>query len=151
MGIFIYTINTDFLFPRRELEPVIRNYDGIKFFPETYNEEKNELEGGYYPDKENYQTDKEGRLIYDQNGKPVKEEGFIQRNIKKIIPAVKDLLIPGSPKTGLQSKVQTPPLGDTPMPMKMASNTTQKNPVTNLTRNEEALLSPTEKVIASRT
>ena len=37
------------------------------------------------------------------------------------------------------------------MPMKMASNTTQKNPVTNLTRNEEALLSPTEKVIASRT
>ena len=35
------------------------------------------------------------------------------------------------------------------MPMKMASNVQQKNPITNLTRNEEALLSPTEKVIAS--
>ena len=79
------------------------------------------------------------------------EEGFIQRNIKKIIPAVKDLLLPGSPKTGLQSKIQTPPLGDTPMPMKMASNTLEKDPQTNLTRNQEALLSPTEKVIASRT
>jgi hypothetical protein len=35
--------------------------------------------------------------------------------------------------------------------MKMASNVQQKNPITNLTRNEEALLSPTEKVIAGRT
>ncbi len=148
-GKFIYTINKDFLFPQRELDQVIRNYSRIKFFPEIFNEETNEVEGGYYPDKENYQTDKEGRLIYDQNGKPVKEEGFIQRNIKKIPGAIKDLILPGSP--GFTSKPKTPPLGDTPMPMKMASNTTQKNPVTNLTRNEEALLSPTEKVIASRT
>ncbi len=150
-GKFIYTINKDFLFPQRELDQVIRNYSRIKFFPEIFNEETNEIEGGYYPDEENYQTDKEGRLLYDTEGKPLKEEGFIQRNIKKIIPTVKDLLIPGSPKSGLQSKVQTPPLGDTPMPMQMASNTLQKNPQTNLTRNEEALLSPTEKVIASRT
>ncbi len=158
---FIYTINKNFLFPRRELDQVIRNYDGIKFFPEIFNEETNEVEGGYYPDKENYQTDKEGRLIYDENGKPVKEEGFIQKNIKKIPGApfikenifdrFKDLIVPGSPKTGLQSKVQTPPLGNTPMPVQMANNTQQKNPQTNLTRNEEALLSPTEKVIASRT
>jgi hypothetical protein len=49
------------------------------------------------------------------------------------------------------SKIQTPPLGNTPMPAKMASNTQQKDPQTNLTRNQEALLSPTEKVIASRT
>ena len=64
-----------------------------------------------------------------------------------------NLIVPGSPEaipTGLKSKIQTPPLGNTPMPIKMASNTTQKNPVTNLTRNEEALLSPTEKVIASK-
>ena len=71
--------------------------------------------------------------------------------IRKIPDAIKDLTLPGSPKSGLQSKVQTPPLGNTPMPMKMTSNTQQKNPQTNLTRNEEALLSPTEKVIASRT
>jgi hypothetical protein len=150
-GKFIYTVNRDFLFPQYELDKVIDKYNGIKFFPETFNEETLELEGSYRPDEENYQTDKEGRLIYDTEGRPLKEEGFIQRNIKKIIPAVKDLLTPGSPKTGLQSKVKTPLLDKTPMPMKMASNTQQKNPQTNLTRNEEALLSPTEKVIASRT
>ncbi len=150
-GKFIYTINKDFLFPQRELDQVIRNYSRIKFFPEIFNEETNEIEGGYYPDEENYQTDKEGRLLYDTEGKPLKEEGFIQRNIKKVPGMIKDLFVPGSPKTGLQSKVQTPPLGDTPMPVQMASNTLQKDPQTNLTRNEEALLSPTEKVIASRT
>jgi hypothetical protein len=34
---------------------------------------------------------------------------------------------------------------------KLVANVSQKNPITNLTRNEEALLSPTEKVIAGRT
>ena len=57
---------------------------------------------------------------------------------------------PSAIPTGLQSKIQTPPLPGTPMPAKMASNTLQKNPQTNLTQTEEALLSPTEKVIASR-
>jgi len=147
-GKFIYTVNRDFLFPQSKLDKVIDKYSGIKFFPEIYNEETNELEGGYYPDKENYQTDKEGRLIYDENGRPVKEEGFIQRNIKKIIPAVKDLILPGAP--GFTSKPETPPLGSTPMP-KLVANVSRKDPQTNLTRNEEALLSPTEKVIASRT
>ena len=94
-------------------------------------------------------TDKEGRLLYGDDGKPLKEEGFIQKNIEKIPNAIRDLTLPGSP--GFTSKPQTPPLGDTPMPVQMASNTQQKNPQTNLTRNEEALLSPTEKVIASRT
>ena len=37
------------------------------------------------------------------------------------------------------------------MPTKMATNTMQKDPQTNLTRTETALLSPTEKVIAGRT
>jgi len=49
------------------------------------------------------------------------------------------------------SKIHTPPLPSTPMPAKMASNTLQKDPQTNLTQTQEALLSPTEKVIASRT
>ena len=150
-GKYIYTANRDFLFPQDKLDEVIDTYSDVEFFPETYNEETKQLEGGYYPDEENYQLDREGRLIYDENGKPMLEEGFIKRQINKIIPAAKDLLIPGSPKTGLQSKIQTPPLSDTPMPAKMASNTLQKNPVTNLTQTEEALLSPTEKIIASRT
>ena len=49
-----------------------------------------------------------------------------------------------------QSSLQTPPLPSTPMPAKVASNTGQKDPITNLTQTEAALLSPTEKVIAGR-
>jgi hypothetical protein len=55
------------------------------------------------------------------------------------------------PSNTYDDQSKAPPLGNTPMPVQMASNTQQKNPQTNLTRNEEALLSPTEKVIASRT
>ena len=149
-GKYIYTANRDFLFPQDKLDEVIDTYSDVEFFPETYNEETKQLEGGYYPDRENYQVDKEGRLIYDENGKPILEEGFIKRQINKIIPAAKDLLIPGSPKTGLQSKIQTPPLPNTPMPAKVASNTGQKDPITNLTSTQTALLSPMEKVIASK-
>ena len=149
-GKYIYTANRDFLFPQDKLDEVIDTYSDVEFFPETYNEETKQLEGGYYPDKENYQVDREGRLIYDENGKPLLEEGFIKRQINKIIPAAKDLLVPGSPKTGLQSKIQTPPLPNTPMPAKVASNTGQKDPITNLTSTQTALLSPMEKVIASK-
>ena len=148
---FRYKANRSFLFPQVELDKVIGKYNGLKFFPRILNEETGQLEGGYNPDTETYQLDKEGRILLDENRNPIKEEGFIQQKIKQIPGAIKDLFVPGSPKTGLQSKVQTPPLGETPMPIKMASNTLQKDPQTNLTRNEEALLSPTEKVIASRT
>jgi len=54
------------------------------------------------------------------------------------------------PATGNRSEIQTPPLGQTPMP-KIAQNTQQKDPQTNLTRTEQALLSPSEKIIAGRT
>ena len=148
---FLYSANEDFLFPREQLNEIKAAYSGMEFFPETFNMETKKYEGGYNPDEEKYQTNKEGRLIYDDKGNPLKEEGFIQRNIKKIPGAINDLILPGSPKSGLQSKVQTPPLGDTPMPMKMVASATLKNPQTNLTRTEEALLSPEEKVIASRT
>ena len=145
---FRYKANRSFLFPQVELDKVIGKYNGLKFFPTILNEETGQLEGGYNPDEENYQLDKEGRILLDENRNPIKEEGFIQRNIKKIPGAIKDLILPGSP--GFTSKPQTPPLGNTPMP-KLVANVSQKNPITNLTRNEEALLSPTEKVIAGRT
>ena len=38
-----------------------------------------------------------------------------------------------------------------PKPIINTTATANKNPITNLTRNQEALLSPTEKVIARRT
>ena len=49
------------------------------------------------------------------------------------------------------SKLEAPPLDTQPMPNNLTANTPQKNVITNLTPNEEALLSPTEKVIAGRT
>ena len=50
------------------------------------------------------------------------------------------------------SEIQTPPLGPTPMPVVQNTQLTQlKNPTTNLTRTAEALLSPSEKIIAGRT
>ena len=55
-----------------------------KIFEETFNEETKEFEGGYYPDKTKYKTNSEGRLVYDSDGNPVKEPGFIERQFKKI-------------------------------------------------------------------
>ena len=147
---FRYRANRSFLFPQVELDKIKGKYNGIKFFPKILNTETGKREGGYDPDNENYKVDKEGRLMLDENKNPIKEDGFFKNIIKKGYKNIKDnLILPQAP--GFTSKPQTPPLGDTPMPVQMASNTQQKNPQTNLTRNEEALLSPTEKVIASRT
>ena len=68
-----------------------------------------------------------------------------------ILDTIKELL-PGKKEIKTIYETQAPPLGQTPMPvvnqMQMAG---AKNPQTNLTGTEEALLSPTEKVIAART
>ena len=144
---FFYSANRSFLFPQRELDKVISKYSGKKFFEETFNEETKEFEGGYYPDKTKYKTNDEGRLIYDSDGNPVKEPGFIERQLQKVPNILKNIVIPGDP---FASKPQAPPLGDTPMP-KLVASANIKNPQTNLTRTQEALLSPEEKVIAGRT
>ncbi len=144
---FRYRANRNFLFPQRELDKVIGKYNGIKFFPKTFNEETGQREGGYNPDNETYQVDKEGRLIYDDNGQPLKEEGFIQQKIKQIPNMLKDITLPGAP--GFTSKPQAAPLPNTPQPtIKTAQNI---NPQTGLTPTESALLSPSEQVIARRT
>ena len=136
---FRYRANRSFLFPQTELEKIKGKYNGIKFFPKILNEETGEREGGYDPDNENYKVDKEGRLMLDENRDPIKEDGFIKRNIKKIPGAIKDLVLPGSPGFTSKPKIQTPPLPGTPMPAKMASNTQQKDPQTNLTRNRRSI------------
>ena len=123
------------------------DYTGKDFFEETYNKETKQFEGGYYPEKEGYQTDDKGNLIFDNKGNPIPEESLIRRGLKKIVPTIKNLadrfILPG----GI-TKMQTPPLPDMPMPkIQMAQ---AKNPTTNLTRTQEALLSPEERVIASR-
>ena len=48
-----------------------------------------------------------------------------------------------------ESSIQTPPLGNTPMPIVQTARA-NVNPNTNLTRTQTALLSPEEQVIASR-
>ena len=62
-----------------------------------------------------------------------------------------EMFIKEPKKQGDQSSISTPPLSDTPQPVINTTQTANKNPITNLTRTEDALLSPTEKVIARRT
>jgi len=123
-----YVVDKNYLYPKLQLNLLKNSYRFKKLDPndklKVYAEGKNPNTEGIF-----------GKFL---KGGP----GLIQRG-KNLINKV----LPGEP----MSKIQTPPLPGTPMPAKMASNTQQKDPQTNLTRNQEALLSPTEKVIASRT
>ena len=113
-------VNEGFLYPKFEFNDVIRDYRGKKFFP--------------YPD------------VYDP-GKMPTEKGGLKKLIEKI-PGIG----PGSPFSGFgkpQSKLPTPPLPQTPQPQVQA-NTQQINPISGLTRSQQALLSPQEQVIAQK-
>jgi len=131
-----YFINKQWAFPRAELNQVKREFSGTLLFPDGYN-----------PDKETYKKNKQGKTLYDMEGKPIKEKGFIERQMDKIVPGIKKLITPGSP---YQSKIKTPPLPPTDMP-KLAVNRPQINNETGLTRTETALLSPSEQEIARKT
>ena len=74
-----------------------------------------------------------------------KEKPGLFKRLKKRLNPFKGF---GAPKE--QAEIPTPPLPETPMP-KLTQNTQQKDPTTNLTRTEQALLSPSEKIIAGRT
>ena len=66
------------------------------------------------------------------------EPNIIERGLDR----VKDLFS--------EAPIQTPPLGNTPMPNNRLFARANVNPNTNLTRTQTALLSPEEQVIASR-
>ena len=72
-------------------------------------------------------------------------EEWVQPDPKQIEP----------PKEGdkpwWEDQAKAPPLPQTPMPGVNQAQMARKDPITNLTRTETALLSPTEKVIAGRT
>ena len=121
------------------MEPFIRSQS---------NKENKQFVGGYYPEKFDYKTDGKGFLLKDENGDPIKEEGFIKRSLRDISQIIKKgfnkLINPLSDDFSMQ----TPPLPNTPMPkVQMASNI---SPTTGLTQTQEALLSPSEQVIAKR-
>ena len=58
--------------------------------------------------------------------------------------------LPGQEETTQLANIQTPPLPNMTMPVVQTARA-NVNPNTNLTPTQEALLSPEEKVIASRT
>ena len=137
----VYFLNRNVVFPKLEL-------DGIKI----QNNLKQFFEPGqeYDPGKYDYKLDKKGNLLRDDNGDPIREEGFIKETLRKLTPMVKDKI--GTFTDDYESSIQTPPLGNTPMPSaNISANMPTKNQITGLTRNETALLSPEEQEIAKRT
>ena len=129
-----FSLNEEFVYPREELKEVIEDYRGKEFFTEDYD-----------PETYDYKLDKDGRIIFDSEGDPVKKDRTL---IDRIPPAIKEgfqkLISP------FEGNITTGSLPNTPMPN---PNLFAKAPVnTNLTRTESALLSdPLEREIASRT
>ena len=78
--------------------------------------------------------------------KPEEQEpGMFERGLDSI----KNLFGQAPVETNIQqAEIRTPPLPNTPMPVIRTAQAV--NPNTNLTRSQEALLSPEEKIIASR-
>jgi hypothetical protein len=74
------------------------------------------------------------------------QDYILEHEEKYLFPDKKD-----QPKIEGLLKTQAPPLQPTPMPVVNQAQMAQKDPITNLTGTETALLSPTEKVIAGRT
>ena len=121
-----YFTNEDYLFPKLELKDIMRAYKNKPLDPEGRTE--------VYKDENPNTTGFFGSGF----GGP----GFIQRG--------KNLIEKTLPGRQFDSKIQTPPLPETPMPSKQLSQVPNIDPQTNLTSTETALLSPTEKVIAGR-
>ena len=113
----------------------------------------------YYPSEDIQQRFKDISRAAGIPNPFLQARGIIKgmRNIFKGLSLYRDFpvelsdFMPPSNTYDDQSKLPTPPLGNTPTPVKTASNPQQKNPITNLTRTQEALLSPSEKIIAGRT
>ena len=134
-----FFLNRQFVFPKFELNNIKIQNNFRRFF---------EPGDEYNPEEFDYKVDKNGNFVLDENGNPIKEEGFIKRQLRKISPIIRKgadkLLNPLSNAF----RAEIPPLPITPQPIVPPNQLTQN---TNLTRTEEALLSPDEKVIARTT
>ena len=100
----------------------------------------------FYPKRNFKQIE---RLYNRKSIKPEEQEPGI---FEKGLDNIKDLFseAPQQQTTTQLANIKTPPLPNTPMPM-VQTVRANVNPNTNLTQTQEALLSPEEKVIASRT
>ena len=84
------------------------------------------------------------------NRKSIKPEEQEPGIFEKGLDNIKDLFSEAPQQQTTQlADIKTPPLPNTPMPM-VQTVRANVNPNTNLTRTQEALLSPEEKIIASR-
>jgi len=128
-----FSLNEEFVYPREELKEVIEDYRGKEFFTEDYD-----------PETYDYKLNKDGRIIFDSEGDPVKKNRTL---IDKIPPILKE----GFKKiiSPFEGNIPTASLPASGQPI-VRTATANVNPNTNLTRTQEALLSPEEKVIASR-
>ncbi len=128
----IFKLNTDFVFPEERLDEVKDEYEDKKFFEEKYN-----------PEKFEFKLDKNGRIMFDAKGEPIKKErGFF---------GVPQIIKEGFKKatTLFEGNIPVSSLPNTSMPNR---NLFTKAPNTNLTRTESALLSdPLEREIARKT
>ena len=132
---FRYRLNEEFVFPEDELEDVFDKYEDKEFFTRG-----NE----YDPGKFDYKLDKKGNILKDENGDPIRDEGLFKKVLRKGTQVVRDIV-----RSDDEAKINTPPLPQTSMPI--VQQTAQlRDPNTNLTRTQTALLSPEEQVIASR-
>ena len=75
----IIQLDEDYIFPEREFDEVLREYDRKEFFTETFDEESGEMTGGYYPERVEYLTDKKGNLVLDENKNPLEETAFFTK------------------------------------------------------------------------
>ena len=139
---WVYNVDKNFLFPRMELDRTRRKYLNKKFFPQTYNEETKQWEGGYKPELEGAVTNDKGNVVYDEKGKIKREPGIIQKGWEKIKPFV-------SPISDLY-RSQTP-LPPTPgVNQELVAQATPDISQTGLTHTETALLSNEEKAMRLR-
>ena len=129
-----FSLNEDFVYPRERLNEVISDYRGKEFFTEDYD-----------PGKFQYKLNKDGRIMFDEEGNPIPiDKGIIRKGLEMIPPMIREGVDFMTDPLNISS------LPDLPMP-KVQMTQANVNPNTNLTRTEEALLSPEEKVIASTT
>jgi len=133
-----YNVDKNYLYPKLQLNMLKNSYKFKKLDPEG------KLDLDFKPEENPNTAGMFGGSILDKfvPGQPFSTGPTLIQRGKNLI----NKALPGTPI----SKIQTPPLPNTPQPVKMAQNSQQKNPITNLTATQEALLSPTDKVIASR-
>jgi hypothetical protein len=131
-----FFLNRSFVFPESGLERVKGKYTDKKFFTEKYD-----------PKEKFYLLDKDGQLIFDENGNPKLQESFFKRQLKKVPPFIKY----GLDQVLSPLSLSKAPLNAPEVNKNLLAQAPAVNQNTGLTDTQTALLSPEEQVIARRT